>query len=253
MLNRNNLTSVVEAFRLSIERCWSAESAYKVPEIQNYGAYISGGQCAVTCLVLMNVLRDELPDEQILLVSGQLQSTNGEIVIRDHGWLRVGSGTDAIIVDPTADQAVSISDKTIIGTISELEKKGLRYIEKEVEADHGALEHPKRFKRYMMLKDAWDKRALDVNNDYDVLADSYQSTDVKPDKKYSILPTVLMLIGELNGKTVLDLGCGSGFFTRYFALTASKVIGIDNSSEQIVRAKQHSTSNVDYILANIMR
>jgi len=51
-------------------------------------------------------------------------------------------------------------------------------------------------------------------NDYSTLAHSYQKTDAKPDKKYSILPTVLMIAGDSSGKTVLDLGCGSGFFTH---------------------------------------
>ncbi|MSR85718.1 hypothetical protein EXS71_04795 [Candidatus Uhrbacteria bacterium] len=157
-MNLNNLASIVRAFRTSIEPCWSKESAYKVPEIKNYGANISGGQCAVTCLVLMDVLHDKFPDKQIFIVSGQLQSTNGEIVIRDHGWLQVGSGTSSIIVDPTADQAASISEKILIGTASELEAKGLRYIEKEIESDHGASEHPKRFQRYVILKNAWDRQ-----------------------------------------------------------------------------------------------
>lgn len=163
MLDRNNLTAIVSAFRDAIEPCWSEESAYKVPEIQRYGACMSGGQCAVTCLVLMDVLHSELPDEQIFLISGQLQSTNGEVVIRDHGWLRVGSGAGAVIVDPTADQAASISKKVVIGTVVELEEQGLHYIEKEIETDHGESEHPKRFKRYMILKNAWDHRDMQTH------------------------------------------------------------------------------------------
>jgi ASC-1-like (ASCH) protein len=163
MIDRSALRKIVDDFRKEIESCWSEESAYKVPEILGYGPHISGGQCAVTCLVLMDVLRDELPDEQIFLVSGQLQSISGEIVIRDHGWLRVGSGTEMTIADPTADQAESVSEKIIIGTVGELEKKGLRYIEKDVEDSHGESEHPKRFKRYLILKDAWDHRDMQTH------------------------------------------------------------------------------------------
>lgn len=92
-----------------------------------------------------------------------------------------------------------------------------------------------------------------IDNSYNALADVYQSTDIKPDKKYSILPTVIMLAGDLNKKTVLDLGCGSGFFTRHFAVTAGKVIGIDNSNEQIERAKQTPTRNTEYILADVFK
>lgn len=253
MIDREKLEEITAIFRGQIEPCWSEESAYKVPEIQFYGAYISGGQCAVTCLVLMDILHSILPDEQIFLVSGQMQYTNGEIIIRDHGWLQVGSGSNTTIVDPTTDQAASILEKVIIGTASELAEKGLHYIEKEVESNHGELKHPKRFKRYVILKNGWTSRTSNISNNYNDLADSYQNTDAKPDKKYSILPTVLMLAGNLSGKLVLDLGCGSGFFTRSFAIAANRVIGIDNSSEQIVRAKQHPAPNVDYILADIMK
>lgn len=92
-----------------------------------------------------------------------------------------------------------------------------------------------------------------MNNNYDDIADSYKNTDIKPDKKYSILPTILKLVENLDGKTVLDLGCGSGFFTRHLATQASKVIGIDNSSEQIRLAKLQPVSNVDYVMADILK
>lgn len=155
MIDREKLVETTAIFRRQIELCWSEESAYKVSEIQCYGTYISGGQCAVTCLVLMDILHSILPNEQIFLVSGQLQSTNGEIIIRDHGWLRVGSGTNAIIVDPTADQAETINVNAIVGTEKELEERGLRYIVNEIEEGHGEIEHPKRFARYQILKKAW--------------------------------------------------------------------------------------------------
>src|ERR1700754_3544099 len=45
---------------------------------------------------------------------------------------------------------------------------------------------------------------------------AYQQTDEKPDKLYSHLPSVLEIVGDLRGQTVLDLGCGSGFYTREY-------------------------------------
>lgn len=91
-----------------------------------------------------------------------------------------------------------------------------------------------------------------AQNDYEKLAELYQTTNEKPDKKYSILPTILMLAGDLTGKTVVDLGCGSGFFTRALALGAKKVTGYDNSVEQIGLARKNPVSNVEYVLADIM-
>ncbi len=75
-------------------------------------------------------------------------------------------------------------------------------------------------------------------NNYDLLAAKYKKTNVKPDKQYSILPTVLRLVGNCQGKIVVDVGCGGGFFTVPLAeLGASIVYGIDNSSAQIELAK----------------
>lgn len=79
-------------------------------------------------------------------------------------------------------------------------------------------------------------------NDYDSLASSYKGSDAKPDKQYSILPTVLGLAGDLKGKTALDVGCGSGFFTLHLAQGgASMVCGVDNSPMQIHLAKEGSS------------
>lgn len=153
MLNQARLKVIADKFRRVVELSWSESTAYKVPEITKYGPGISGGQCAVTCLVLKDVLEKEFPAEKFLMVSGQLQSMDERVIIRDHGWLQVGSGTETIIIDPTADQAPEIKEKVTIGTVSELEQKGLRYIEKEIESDYGELEHPNRYKRYSKLKE----------------------------------------------------------------------------------------------------
>ncbi len=86
----------------------------------------------------------------------------------------------------------------------------------------------------------------DSLNDYS--KDDYLKTNIKPDKRFSILPTILLLIGDVKGKTVLDLGCGDGFFTRPIAKKgALKVIGIDNSREEIDRAKTNNPEdNITY-------
>lgn len=90
-------------------------------------------------------------------------------------------------------------------------------------------------------------------NDYDSLALSYKGSNIKPDKQYSILPTVLHMAGDLNGKTVLDLGCGSGFFTLELAKAgASIVCGVDNSPQQIKLAREFSAhSAIEYRVGDI--
>ena len=89
-------------------------------------------------------------------------------------------------------------------------------------------------------------------NDYNWLSEEYQKTFVKPDKQFSTLPTALNLIGEVKNKIILDLGCGSGFFTTEFAnMGAKQVIGIDNSEEQLNIAKKHPRRNISYECGDI--
>ena len=94
-----------------------------------------------------------------------------------------------------------------------------------------------------------------IKNEYNTLANAYQKSNVKPDKQFSILPTVLKLVGDVNNKTVLDLGCGDGFFTREIASQgAKKVIAIDNSEKQIELAMQENKHlNIEYRLADIFQ
>jgi toxoflavin synthase len=82
---------------------------------------------------------------------------------------------------------------------------------------------------------------------------AYQQTDEKPDKLYSHLPTVLEIVGDLRGQTVLDLGCGSGFYTRkYVKRGAGQVIGIDNSPEQLDIARMRPDPRIIYKLKDFI-
>lgn len=70
---------------------------------------------------------------------------------------------------------------------------------------------------------------------------------MKPDKQYSILPTILSLVGSTVGRTVLDVACGSGFFTFPLAeLGAQLVIGVDNSEAQLALAQARRKVNTEF-------
>lgn len=89
-------------------------------------------------------------------------------------------------------------------------------------------------------------------NNFRLLAKPYQGTDQKPDKHYSILPTVLKLVDDPSGKTILDVACGSGFFTFPIAeLGAAHVIGVDNSEQQLEIARSKSVANTEFRLCDI--
>jgi toxoflavin synthase len=87
-------------------------------------------------------------------------------------------------------------------------------------------------------------------NNYDALSDDYSRSHEKPDKKYSMAPTALSIVGSLHSKKVVDVGCGDGFFTKEFAKTAGFVYGIDNSEEQIKKANKDA-KNIEYQLVDM--
>ncbi len=69
-----------------------------------------------------------------------------------------------------------------------------------------------------------------------------------------INPVVQELLGDLKGKSVLDAGCGNGYWTRRMALTAQRVVGIDFTGELIERAKGRGIpSNTEFIIGNLER
>jgi toxoflavin synthase len=90
-------------------------------------------------------------------------------------------------------------------------------------------------------------------NDYEALASGYKESNVKPDKRYSILPTVLKLVGDGEGRNIIDLGCGAGFFTLPLAQSGAAVVcGVDNSPAQIALAKRFSAHpNIAYRVGDI--
>lgn len=84
------------------------------------------------------------------------------------------------------------------------------------------------------------------------IIDQYQLSATKPDKVFSVLPTVLKLMGDVSGKKILDLGCGDGFFTKQIALSgAAEVVGIDNSESQLELAQKEVQENVLYVCGDI--
>lgn len=85
-------------------------------------------------------------------------------------------------------------------------------------------------------------------NAYDEIKD-YKKSHIKPDKQYSILPTVVEMVGDYKDKIIVDLGCGTGFFCIPFADKAKRVLGIDNAQAQLDLAVQHA--NVAYIRKDI--
>lgn len=72
---------------------------------------------------------------------------------------------------------------------------------------------------------------------YDPLVEAYQKSKQLP---FRLLEqhTYLSLIGDVAGKAILDLGCGSGFYTRQFKQRgAEQVVGVDLALKMIESAR----------------
>jgi len=74
----------------------------------------------------------------------------------------------------------------------------------------------------------WDKYCKEWLNRTGEEGDLYQ--------KQFIIPSVLKLLGEVNGRTILDIACGSGIFSRYLARRGAVVTGVDISSVMLEQA-----------------
>jgi ubiquinone/menaquinone biosynthesis C-methylase UbiE len=91
---------------------------------------------------------------------------------------------------------------------------------------------------------SWNKVAPWYNN-LVTKEDSYQNT--------VILPNILRLIGPVKNKTILDLACGQGFFSKAFKSEGAFVVGVDAAPELIALAKKNipdgnfHTSSADHV------
>jgi ubiquinone/menaquinone biosynthesis C-methylase UbiE len=70
-----------------------------------------------------------------------------------------------------------------------------------------------------------------------------------------IKPALLKLMGDLQGKSVLDIGCGSGYFSSAMAKMAANVVGTDFSSEFVKLCQQKYTNqtNMQFQIQDVAR
>jgi SAM-dependent methyltransferase len=90
---------------------------------------------------------------------------------------------------------------------------------------------------------------------YDTIAQKYRESIIQePYMIYSCDPTVLNLLGTLTDKTILDYGCGEGYFIRLLKrLGAKQITGFDQSNEMIRLAQQSENTDplgITYLVAD---
>jgi 2-polyprenyl-3-methyl-5-hydroxy-6-metoxy-1,4-benzoquinol methylase len=88
----------------------------------------------------------------------------------------------------------------------------------------------------------------------------YNATAVKileqtEDYQHIVAPALLELTGDLERKSILDIGCGSGRFSRFLAARGATVTGVDRNPNQLERATQLAIKDdlpISYFGADVM-
>jgi SAM-dependent methyltransferase len=96
---------------------------------------------------------------------------------------------------------------------------------------------------------------ISMSAQYDDIAEQYRQATESPLRTYVESYTLEQRVGDVRGKSILDLGCGEGFFARRFRqLGASRVVGVDISPAMIGLAEAEERDRplgVEYICADV--
>lgn len=70
-----------------------------------------------------------------------------------------------------------------------------------------------------------------------------------------IFPVINHILGEASNKTILDSGCGSGYFTARLAKKAKKVIGTDFAETfiELCKKKYENISNLSFLVHDVTK
>ncbi|WP_328943444.1 class I SAM-dependent methyltransferase [Streptomyces sp. NBC_00250] len=74
---------------------------------------------------------------------------------------------------------------------------------------------------------------------YDGIGEAFEGFKSLPMIRYGEVPSFLAMVGDVSGASVLDLACGTGFYSREFKRRGAKdVFGVDISVEMIAAARE---------------
>ena len=94
-----------------------------------------------------------------------------------------------------------------------------------------------------------------MTTNYNEIAAEYKRAKQQPWRLHLEHFTLFKLLGNLRGKSVLDLACGEGFYTRFIKQSgAARVVGIDISQGMIDLARREEERNglgIDYFTQDV--
>jgi SAM-dependent methyltransferase len=77
--------------------------------------------------------------------------------------------------------------------------------------------------------------------------------DTKPHNAFYDRPAVLSLLPPINGKRVLDAGCGPGVYAEWLARNGAEVVGVDFSPEMVRLARERLRGRAEILEADLGR
>ena len=92
-------------------------------------------------------------------------------------------------------------------------------------------------------------KAQDAYND---LAEAYAAlVDTKPHNAYYERPATLSLLPEVNGKYVLDAGCGPGAYSEWLVAHGAQVVAFDANKKMVRLARKRLGDKAQVLLADL--
>ncbi len=93
-----------------------------------------------------------------------------------------------------------------------------------------------------------------MTTEYDPIAEQYQRAKQQPWRFHIEAFSLMELVGQVTGQSVLDVACGEGFYTRMLRQRgAAKVTGVDVSEEMIALARKQEAvhrKGIDYLVGD---
>ena len=73
-----------------------------------------------------------------------------------------------------------------------------------------------------------------------IASDWIAHADTNDYRNHYLMPRMLTMLGDVRGKTILDLGCGEGGYARELHRRGARVTGVDGSERLIEVARQRT-------------
>lgn len=86
-----------------------------------------------------------------------------------------------------------------------------------------------------------------MKNYYAARAKEYDNIYSKPERQNDLQEVRAWLTAALAGRTVLEIACGTGYWTQFYAPSAQRVVALDAANETLAIAAERVSPNVQLL------